>query len=66
MNANGCLAILFKTSPCSKSRLRETFGVNNVFNVNPPGCFNCDLNNYGAKTYDVPGQFGYIRLSYHM
>ena len=48
------------------SKFALTFGVNNVFNVNPPGCFSCDLNNYDATTYDVPSQFGYIRLSYRM
>ena len=48
------------------SRFALTFGVNNVFNVTPPGCFSCDLNNYDATTYDVPGQFGYVRLSYRM
>ncbi|MFJ5932299.1 TonB-dependent receptor domain-containing protein [Sphingomonas sp. NPDC092440] len=48
------------------SRFALTLGVNNLFNVNPPGCFSCSLNNYDPTTYDVPGQFGYLRLSYRM
>lgn len=43
-----------------------TFGLNNAFNVNPPACFSCSLNNYDPTTYDVPGRFGYVRLSYKM
>ncbi|QXQ08590.1 TonB-dependent receptor [Sphingosinicellaceae bacterium] len=47
-------------------RLAFTVGVNNVFNTNPPACFSCSLNNYDPTTYDVPGQFGYLRVSYKM
>ncbi|MBA3897292.1 MAG: TonB-dependent receptor, partial [Sphingomonadaceae bacterium] len=43
-----------------------TIGVNNVFDRDPPGCFSCSINNYDPSTYDVPGQFGYARLSYKM
>lgn len=47
---------------------RFTFaaGVNNVFNQDPPGCFSCSVNNFDPTTYDVPGQFGYLRVSYKM
>ncbi len=45
-------------------RLALTVGVNNVFNSDPPACFSCSLNNYDPTTYDVPGQFGYVRLSF--
>ncbi len=45
-------------------RLRVTAGVNNVFNRNPPQCFTCDSANFDPTTYDLPGQFGYLRLSY--
>ncbi|MFS0774105.1 TonB-dependent receptor domain-containing protein [Sphingomonas sp. 1P08PE] len=38
-------------------------GVNNVFNSDPPACFSCSLNNFDPTTYDVPGQFGYLKLS---
>jgi iron complex outermembrane receptor protein len=45
-------------------RLRLTLGVNNVFNKAPPACYTCDSANFDPTTYDVPGQFGYLRLSY--
>lgn len=44
-------------------RFGITLGVNNVFNTDPPACISCGLNNFDPTTYDVPGQFGYIRLS---
>ncbi|HYZ48282.1 MAG TPA: TonB-dependent receptor, partial [Sphingomonas sp.] len=47
-------------------RFTFTAGVNNVFNQDPPACFSCSLNNYDPTTYDVPGQFGYLRISYKM
>ena len=47
-------------------RLVLTAGVNNVFNKNPPACFSCTGPNYDPTTYDVPGQFGYLRISYKM
>lgn len=48
------------------SRFALTLGVNNVFDTDPPGCFSCSLNNYDPTTYDVPGRFGYLRLSYRL
>jgi iron complex outermembrane receptor protein len=45
-------------------RVRLTAGVNNVFDKDPPACFTCDSANFDPTTYDVPGQFGYLRLSY--
>ena len=47
-------------------RLGLTVGVNNLFNQDPPACFSCTGPNYDPTTYDVPGQFGYARLSYKM
>jgi iron complex outermembrane recepter protein len=47
-------------------RLVLTVGVNNVFDKDPPACFSCTGPNYDPTTYDVPGQFGYARLSYKM
>jgi iron complex outermembrane receptor protein len=47
-------------------RLGLTVGVNNIFDKDPPGCISCGLNNFDPTTYDVPGQFGYIRLTYKM
>ena len=46
------------------NRLALTIGVNNLFDRDPPACFSCSLNNYDPTTYDVPGQFGYLRLSF--
>jgi iron complex outermembrane recepter protein len=47
-------------------RFAFTIGVNNVFDNDPPACFTCSLNNFDPTTYDVPGQFGYARISYKM
>ncbi len=47
-------------------RIRLTLGVNNLFNQDPPVCFTCDGANFDTTSYDVPGQFGYLRLSYKM
>jgi iron complex outermembrane receptor protein len=48
------------------NRFGIAVGVNNVFDVDPPACFSCGLNNFDPTTYDVPGQFGYIRVTYKM
>jgi len=47
-------------------RTRLTVGVNNVFDRDPPACFTCDSANFDPSTYDIPGQFGYVRLSIAM
>ena len=47
-------------------RFGLTVGVNNLFDKDPPACFSCSLNNFDPTTYDVPGRFGYLRLSYKM
>jgi iron complex outermembrane receptor protein len=47
-------------------RVGLTLGVNNLFDKDPPGCISCGLNNFDPTTYDVPGRFGYVRLSYKM
>ncbi len=43
-----------------------TIGVINLFNQDPPGCNTCTGPNYDPTTYNVPGQFGYVRVSYKM
>ena len=43
-----------------------TAGVNNVFNQGPPPCFSCTSANFDPTTYDIPGQFGYLRVAYKM
>jgi len=54
-------------SPSALGRKLElTVGVNNVFNRNPPPCETCTGPNFDPTTYDVPGQFGYLRLVYKM
>ena len=41
-------------------------GANNLFNVDPPACFTCGLNNMDPTTYDVPGTFFYARATWKM
>jgi iron complex outermembrane recepter protein len=48
------------------SRIGFSFGVNNVFNIDPPACFSCGLNNMDPTTYDVPGRFFYGRVTFRM
>ncbi|WP_419826178.1 TonB-dependent receptor plug domain-containing protein [Sphingomonas sp.] len=36
-------------------------GVNNLAGTAPPACYVCLLNNYDPTTYDLPGQFFYVR-----
>ena len=44
-------------------KVELTVGVNNVFNRAPPPCYSCTGPNYDPTTYDVPGQFGYVRVA---
>lgn len=46
-------------------RAELTLGVNNVLDTDPPPCFSCQAGGYDPATYDVPGQFGYVRLTFH-
>ena len=39
-------------------------GVNNMFEEDTPGCFSCDVNNMDPSVHDVPGRFGYFRVSF--
>lgn len=39
-------------------------GAINLFNVDPPDCFTCGLNNMDPTTYDVPGTFYYARVTF--
>ncbi len=45
-------------------RMTFAVGINNLTDEDPPGCFSCGLNNYDPTTYDVPGRFGYFRISF--
>ncbi len=44
-------------------RVVFTAGVNNVLNQDPPPCTSCTGPNFDPTTYDIPGQFGYLRIS---
>ena len=59
----GDVQLTFRPSWVSE-RFGLTLGVNNAFDTDPPACISCSLNNYDPTTYDVPGRFGYARLSY--
>jgi len=41
-----------------------SFGVNNIFDKDPPVCLSCSLNGYDASTYDLPGRFPYIEADF--
>jgi iron complex outermembrane receptor protein len=45
-------------------KLKLSAGVNNLFGEDPPICYTCSLNGYDAGTYDLPGQFWYVRANY--
>jgi iron complex outermembrane recepter protein len=40
-----------------------SFGVNNIFDKDPPICLSCSLNGYDASTYDLPGRFWYVEAN---
>ncbi|MCH8221543.1 MAG: TonB-dependent receptor [Proteobacteria bacterium] len=43
--------------------LAITFGVQNLFDEDPPACFSCSLNGYDPSTYDAQGVFGYFQVA---
>jgi iron complex outermembrane receptor protein len=49
-----------------QQRVALTLGVNNLFDKDPPPCWSCSGANFDPGTYDLPGRFGYARLSYKM
>jgi iron complex outermembrane receptor protein len=51
-------------TPFDVEGLRVAFGVNNVFDEDPPKCGGCTLNGYDASTYEVPGRYYYIEVGY--
>ena len=51
------------TPAALKHKVEFTIGVNNIFDQNPPACYSCTGPNYDPTTYDVPGQFGYLRVT---
>jgi len=42
---------------------RFTLGARNLFDKDPPLCFQCFANSYDPTTYDVPGRFWYLRVT---
>ena len=46
------------------NRIGFAIGAINLFNVEPPACFTCGLNNLDPTTYDVPGTFFYGRITF--
>ena len=54
------------SGPSFADRFSFALGVNNLFGVDTPGCFTCDLNNFSQTTYDMPGRFFYARVSLSM
>ncbi len=48
------------------NKVTFTAGVNNVFNTDPPACSTCTGPNFDPTTYDIPGQFGYLKIAYKM
>ena len=44
----------------------EVRNLRKQFNVGPPACFTCGLNNMDPTTYDVPGTFFYARATVRM
>lgn len=50
--------------PVLKDRLVMSVGVNNVTGNDPPDCPGCNNGAFDPGTYDVPGRFGFVRLTY--
>ena len=50
--------------PVLNDRLQFTIGVNNVLDRDPPPCASCNNGAYDPGTYDTPGRFGFVRVSY--
>ncbi|PHZ83228.1 TonB-dependent receptor [Paremcibacter congregatus] len=41
-----------------------SLGVNNIFDKDPSLCTSCALNGFDGSLHDLPGQFGYLRLTF--
>ncbi|MFZ2031394.1 MAG: hypothetical protein WAU68_13865, partial [Vitreimonas sp.] len=44
--------------------IQFALGINNITDVDTPGCFSCDVNNMDPTLHDIPGRFGYFRIAY--
>jgi len=47
-------------------RFRFALGVNNLFDVETPGCVTCESNNFAQTVHDIPGRYFYARISFTM
>ncbi len=43
--------------------LAITFGIQNIFDEDPPTCYSCSLNGYDPSNYDAQGVFGYLQAT---
>lgn len=48
------------------NKLRFTLGVINLFDSDPPACNTCTGPNFDPTTYDIPGRYGYLQVSFKM
>jgi iron complex outermembrane recepter protein len=64
MDAYAPWDIQVRWAPAFANGAEFAFGVNNMFEEETPGCFSCDVNNMDPSVHDVPGRFGYARLSF--
>ncbi len=66
LNARFYTDIQLRWTPDWLHGLGFAIGANNLFNVDPPACFTCGLNNMDPTTYDVPGTYFYGRITFRM
>ena len=66
LNARFYTDVQLRWSPPWLNGLGLAIGANNLFNVDPPACFTCGLNNMDPTTYDIPGTFFYGRVTFRM
>ena len=66
LNARFYTDVQLRWTPDWLNGLGFAIGANNLFNVDPPACFTCGLNNMDPTTYDVPGTFFYGRVTFRM
>jgi iron complex outermembrane receptor protein len=66
LNARFYTDIQLRWNPAFLHGFGFAVGANNLFNVDPPPCFTCGLNNMDPTTYDVPGTFFYGRVTFRM
>lgn len=47
-------------------RFGFALGVNNLFDVETPGCVTCESNNFSQAIHDVPGRYYYVRANFRL